>query len=79
MIFMTYLELALWAKQQFGQAHLDDPRRTQRLVALAASLAEQPGVPVSKLIISPADMEDAYRFIRNEKVNYHLLKKGAFV
>ncbi|WP_411974208.1 transposase DNA-binding-containing protein, partial [Vibrio cholerae] len=55
------MEPTLWAQKQFGQAHLNDPRRTQRLVALAASLAEQPGVPVSKLIISPADMEGAYR------------------
>ncbi|RBM56917.1 IS4 family transposase, partial [Vibrio paracholerae] len=46
---MTYIEPTLWAQKQFGQAHLNDPRRTQRLVALAASLAAQPGVPVSKL------------------------------
>ncbi len=58
---MTYIEPTLWAKKQFGQADLNDPRRTQRLVALATSLAKQPGIPVSKLIISPADMEGAYR------------------
>lgn len=38
---MTYIEPTLWAQKQFGQAHLNDPRRTQRLVALAASLAAQ--------------------------------------
>ena len=54
-IIKTYIEPILWAQKQFGQACLNDPRRTQRLVALAASLAEQPGVPVSRLIISPAD------------------------
>ncbi|NRF28165.1 IS4 family transposase [Vibrio coralliilyticus] len=75
---MTYLEPALWAQKQFGQAHLNDPRRTQRLVALAASLAEQPGVPVSKLIVSPADMEGAYRFIRNEKIKAEDIAEAGF-
>ncbi|MBJ6975174.1 hypothetical protein JG630_06935, partial [Vibrio cholerae] len=28
------MEQTLWAQKQFGQAHLNDPRRTQRLVAL---------------------------------------------
>ncbi|MBJ6976304.1 MULTISPECIES: transposase DNA-binding-containing protein, partial [Vibrio] len=28
------MEPTLWAQKQFGQAHLNDPRRTQRLVAL---------------------------------------------
>ncbi|WP_035477413.1 IS4/Tn5 family transposase DNA-binding protein, partial [Aliagarivorans taiwanensis] len=41
-----------WAQAQFSQAELNDPRRTQRLISLAASLASQPGVAVSKLAIS---------------------------
>jgi hypothetical protein len=57
-----------WAQVQFGQAKLNDPRRTQRLISMAASLASQPGVAVSKLAISPADMEGAYRFIRNDQI-----------
>ncbi len=65
---MTHSKPTLWAQKQFGQANLKDPRRTQRLVTLAASLAEQPGVSVAKLPISPADMEGAYRFIRNENI-----------
>ncbi|WP_245579543.1 IS4/Tn5 family transposase DNA-binding protein, partial [Aliagarivorans taiwanensis] len=36
-----------WAQAQFSQAELNDPRRTQRLISLAASLASQPGVAVS--------------------------------
>ncbi len=35
---MTYIEPTLWAQKQFGQADLNDLRRTQRLVALATSL-----------------------------------------
>jgi|GEM_PF-2560609 len=75
---MTYIEPTLWAQKQFGQAHLNDPRCTQRLVALAASLAEHPGVPVSKLIISPADMEGAYLFIRNEQIKAEDIAEAGF-
>ncbi|KJF84903.1 transposase, partial [Photobacterium leiognathi] len=75
---MTYIEPTLWAQKQFGQADLNDPRRTQRLVTLAASLAEQPGIPVSKLIISPADMEGAYRFVRNEQIKAEDIAETGF-
>ncbi len=78
MIMMTYIEPTLWAQKQFGQADLNDPRRTQRLVALATSLAEQPGVPISKLIISPADMEGAYRFIRNDQIKAEDIAEAGF-
>ncbi|WP_305842305.1 IS4 family transposase [Photobacterium leiognathi] len=75
---MTYIEPTLWAQKQFGQAELNDPRRTQRLVALATSLAEQPGIPISKLIISPADMEGAYRFIRNDQIKAEDIAEAGF-
>lgn len=75
---MIYIEPTLRAQKQFGQAHLNNLRRTQRLVALAASLAEQPGVPVSKLIIYSADMEGAYRFIRNEQIKTEDIAEAGF-
>ncbi|WP_268744429.1 transposase DNA-binding-containing protein, partial [Shewanella decolorationis] len=46
-----------WAQCQFGHANLNDPRRTQRLVSLATSITQQPGVAVSRLPLSPADRE----------------------
>ncbi|SKA63003.1 Transposase DNA-binding [Enterovibrio nigricans DSM 22720] len=58
----------LWAKCQFGQANLNDPRCTQRLVSLTASIAQQPGIAVSRLALSPAEMEGAYHFIRNGNI-----------
>ncbi|WEM41291.1 IS4 family transposase (plasmid) [Photobacterium sp. DA100] len=67
-----------WADMQFGQANLNDPRRTQRLVSLAASLAQQPGVAVSKLSLSPADMEGAYRFIRNDHIEPKDIAEAGF-
>lgn len=68
-----------WAKCQFGQANLNDPRRTQRLVSLAASIAQQPGVAVSRLALSPAEMEGAYRFIRNENIQADDIAEAGFL
>lgn len=58
--------MLLETPEQFGQANLNDPRITQRLIKLAASMVQQAGVAVSQLPLSPADMEGAYRFIRND-------------
>ena len=58
-----------WAEQQFGQSDLGDPRRTARLVKLASTLANEPGKPLVNITQSPADMEGAYRFIRNVVVH----------
>ncbi|MEL4274893.1 IS4/Tn5 family transposase DNA-binding protein, partial [Shewanella xiamenensis] len=67
-----------WAQCQFGHANLNDPRRTQRLVSLATSITQQPGVAVSKLPLSPAEMEGAYRFIRNENIQASDIAEAGF-
>jgi len=38
------------------------------LVKLAAALATEPGKPIVQITHSPADMEGAYRFVRNENI-----------
>ncbi|MGI9920329.1 IS4 family transposase, partial [Vibrio owensii] len=75
---MTHSDAKLWAQEQFGQAQLKDPRRTQRLISLATSIANQPGVSVAKLPFSPADMEGAYRFIRNENIDAKDIAEAGF-
>ncbi|MQL48297.1 IS4 family transposase [Photorhabdus khanii] len=57
-----------WAKAQFGHAELGDPRRAARLVKMASELALHPGKSVVKSSLSPASMEGAYRFIRNDNI-----------
>lgn len=69
----------LWAKSTFGQADLGDPRRTTRLVKLAETLANEPGKPFVSITQSPADMEGAYRFIRNEHVNADAIAKAGYL
>ncbi|AYO14903.1 IS4 family transposase [Vibrio owensii] len=75
---MTHSDAKLWAQEQFGQAQLKDPRRTQRLISLATSIANQPGVSVAKLPFSPADMEGAYRFIRNDNIDAKDIAEAGF-
>lgn len=67
-----------WAKQQFGKSNLGDPRRTARLVKLASSIAKEPGKPLVNITQSPADMEGAYRFIRNEHIDANAIAESGF-
>lgn len=67
-----------WAEEQFGKTHLGDPRRTERLVKLAATIANQPGRALVNITQSPADMEGAYRFLRNEHVDAQAIAEAGF-
>ena len=67
-----------WAKEQFGHAELGDPRRTRRLVLLASSIAQSPGNAVSNLSLSPAEMEGAYRFIRNDQIEPEAIAEAGY-
>lgn len=67
-----------WAEQPFGKCRLGDPRRTARLIKLASSIAKQPGKPLVSITQSPADMEGAYRFIRNEHIDANAIAESGF-
>ncbi len=71
-------EPSLWAEQQFSKSDLGDPRRTARLVKLAATLANEPGKSLVSVSQSPADMEGAYRFIRNENIDANAIAESGF-
>ncbi|WP_199611113.1 IS4 family transposase [Flocculibacter collagenilyticus] len=68
----------VWAEKQFGKTNLGDPRRTNRLVKLAATIANEPGKPLVNITQSPADMEGAYRFIRNDHVEPNAIADAGF-
>ncbi len=57
-----------WAQSLFQQAQLGDLRRTQRLVQLSAQLAANTGKSMVQSLQSDADIEAAYRFIRNDNI-----------
>jgi hypothetical protein len=58
-----------WANALFGKAELGDQRRTNRLVKIAGDLAEHLGCSTAKACgKTHANLEGAYRFIRNESI-----------
>ncbi len=65
-MFLT--EAEPWAKDTFSRANLGDHRRTKRLVKFTSSLANHIGQSIVQSLKTPADIEAAYRFIRNENI-----------
>lgn len=59
-----------WAVGTFGAAELGDPRRTDRLVKVAAALGENPSVSLPRSMRNWADTQGAYRFLNNEAVTH---------
>lgn len=64
-----FVESDTWARELFGEAELGDARRSERLVRMAGSLANATGASPAKASATPADLEGAYRFLRNEAVD----------
>ena len=67
-----------WAQLIFGNANLGDPRRTRRLALLASDMAENAGSSIVKASDTPAKVEAAYRFIRNEKISPQAIADSGF-
>ncbi len=59
-----------WAVETFGAAEFGDPRRTDRLVKIAAVLGENPSVSLPRSMRNWADTLGAYRFLNNEAISH---------
>lgn len=59
-----------WAVETFGTAELGDPRRTDRLVQVAAALAENPAASLPKSMRNWGDTLAAYRFLNTEEITH---------
>ena len=64
-----FIKSDTWAREVFGEAQLGHAKRARRLVHLAGSLADATGASPAKASVTPADLEGAYRFLRNEAVD----------
>jgi hypothetical protein len=62
-------EAGVWATVHFGGAGLGDKRRSVRLVALAAAIAERPEMSLPKQLPEWSDLTGAYRLLSNEQVD----------
>lgn len=69
---------SLWAQSTFQSAKLGDPRRTKRLVQLAGQLAAHTGQSIVQSLSSAADIEAAYRFVRNEDITPQAIAEAGF-
>lgn len=67
-----------WAQSLFQSAELGDFRRTQRLVQLSAQLAAHSGQSIVQSLQSDAEIEAAYRFIRNDKINPRAIAEAGY-
>lgn len=57
-----------WAKLEFGNAELGDPRRILRLVDLAQKLGARPATSLPEATLDWATLKAAYRFFDNKAV-----------
>jgi hypothetical protein len=60
-----------WSAAELGQAALGDPRRTRRLVQVAAAVATQPGASFAQACGDRAQTKAAYRFIEGTDTAFH--------
>ena len=58
-----------WASSLFGSCALGDPRRTRRLVDVAATLAERPAGTVTRVFKQSGAREGAYRLLESKHVS----------
>jgi len=68
-----------WAVKTFGAAELGDPRRTDRLVKVAAVLGETPSVSLPRSMRNWADTQGAYRFLNNEAVTHEQIMMAHWI
>jgi hypothetical protein len=68
-----------WAVETFGAAELGDPRRTDRLVKVAAALGENPSVSLPRSMRNWADTQGTYRFLNNEAITHEQIMKPHWI
>lgn len=63
------MDAVRWSKEEFGGAQLGDVRRLNRLLAVAAQVAESPAGTVSAVFPNAAQRQGAYRLLSNEQID----------
>lgn len=58
-----------WAKNEFGNASLGDPRRSKRLIKIAADRMAKPSVSLPQCFDSQATLKAAYHFYDNPSIS----------
>lgn len=58
-----------WVVTEFGEADLDDPRRTKRLIETTILLASNPSASLPTACLNSSQLKGTYRFFENEAVD----------
>ena len=61
------------AREQFGQCDLNDKRRTERLVKLAAGVLCHPSGSLPEQTTDMADLKAAYRLLAGDDVSFEAI------
>jgi hypothetical protein len=69
----TILSALQWATYTYGNVHLGDVRRTQRAVAIASAIAQNPAASLPAQMPDEAALEATYRFLQTPDVSYEQL------
>jgi hypothetical protein len=68
-----------WASKTYGSAELGDPRRTDRLVQMAAALAEEPAASLPKAMRGWSETTAAYRFLNTTEISHEQILQPHWV
>jgi Transposase DNA-binding/Transposase DDE domain len=72
---MRVLEAKEWAVETFGEVELGDPRRRDRVVQVAAAMAEDPAATLPTQMGDPSALHAAYRVLNNEAISFEQLQE----
>ncbi len=70
----SVLDTKEWAVETFGEVELGDPRRRDRLVQIAAAMAEKPVASLPEQMGDPSALQGAHRFFMNEAISFEQLQ-----
>jgi hypothetical protein len=76
---MAHQQLGIrsWAREEFGRAALGDPRRTRRVVEMAAGVAKAPSGRVSSVFVKASEQQAAYDLLEHKHVEASSLIEAA--
>jgi len=74
----SLLTCTQWAQEQFGSADLGDCRREDRLVKVAAALAENPSGTLPSALPEWSELKAAYRLFDNPSVTFEKILEPHF-
>ncbi len=71
---VSVLDAKEWARETFGEVELGDPRRGDRVVQVAAAMAENPAASLPTQMGDRSTLQAAHRLFINEAISFEQLQ-----